>query len=168
MSSTTQEQVACLTATDVTTGLVSSAIVPKKGVDDYSTNELIRFILESGRGGGELQPGVLKSDQEPAIRSLLRTVAATMGMSVKHSPTYHSQSQGAVERWHQTLWATCRTMKAAIKENYKMVVDATTPIMAWIVKHASWLHNRYQLHSDGKTSYERRWNTHYNKAICEF
>ena len=97
-SDVTSEQVTCLTATDVTTGLCSSAVVPKKGVDDYAANELIRFILEAGRGGGELQPGVLKSDQESSIRALLRNVATTMSMSVKRSPTYHSQSQGAVER----------------------------------------------------------------------
>ena len=36
------------------------------------------------------------------------------------------------------------------------------------VKHSSRLHNRYQLHSDGKTSYERRWGNHYSRAICEF
>ena len=54
------------------------------------------------------------------------------------------------------------------------IIASTTPtttgktVMAWIVKHASWLHNRYQLHSDGKTSFERRWDTNYNKAICEF
>ena len=38
----------------------------------------------------------------------------------------------------------------------------------WMVKHATWLYNTYLVHSDGKTSYERRRNHHYNKAICEF
>ena len=92
------QQATCLTSTDVTTGLCASAVVTKKGLDDYAVSELTRFILECGRGGGELRPGALKSDQEPAIRQLLRQVAANLGMSVRHSPVYHSQSQGAVER----------------------------------------------------------------------
>lgn len=36
------------------------------------------------------------------------------------------------------------------------------------MKHATWLYNRYLLHSDGKTSYERSWEIHYNRSICEF
>ena len=59
-------------------------------------------------------------------------------------------------------------MKQDIKLNYNVDVDVTSPLMTWIVKHASWLHNRYQLHSDGKTSYERRWGNNYVKPTCEF
>ena len=36
------------------------------------------------------------------------------------------------------------------------------------MKHAAWVHNRYQLHADGRTSYERRWGNSYNRPICEF
>ena len=55
-----------------------------------------------------------------------------------------------------------------IKVSYDITVGATSPLMSCIVKHASWLHNRYQLHTDGKTSYERRWGNNYTKPICEF
>ena len=92
------QQATCLTATDVTSGMCSSAVASRKGLGDYAVSELTRFVLECGRGGGELRPGALQSDQEPAVRQLLRHVAANLGMAVKHSPVYHSQSQGAVER----------------------------------------------------------------------
>ena len=52
--------------------------------------------------------------------------------------------------------------------NYGAKVEPTSPLLTWMVKHASWVHNRYQLHTDGKTSYERRWGNNYNKPICEF
>ena len=52
--------------------------------------------------------------------------------------------------------------------NYGVALDASSPLISWAVKHASWLFNRYQLHDDGKTSYERRWNKQYYKPICEF
>ena len=64
--------------------------------------------------------------------------------------TYASMSQGADERWHATLWGICRTLKTTIKHNHNDDVDTTTPLMACIVKHTSWLHNRYQLHGDGQ------------------
>ena len=52
--------------------------------------------------------------------------------------------------------------------NYGVTVGVGHVLLTWIVKHAAWIHNRYQLHSDGRTSYERRWGNNYNKPICEF
>ena len=80
-----------------------AAVVQVKGVYDYASNELHRFIQEVGRGGGVLQPGVVHSDQEPAIRALLRHVAMKAGMSLRHSPVYMSKAQASVERWHGLL-----------------------------------------------------------------
>ena len=72
---------------------------------------------------------VLQSDQEPAIRALLRRTAALLGMSVKHSPVYSSRSQESVEGWHSTLWTTCKTLKTAIKAAYQVEADTTSPLM---------------------------------------
>ena len=86
VSATTGVQTPVLTATDVTTGMTSSAVVENKGLNDYAANELTRFVLECGRGGGVLQPGVVQSDQEAPIRNSLRHVWALTGMSLRHSP----------------------------------------------------------------------------------
>ena len=40
--------------------------------------------------------------------------------------------------------------------------------MPWLVLHAAWLLNRYVVHEDGKTSYERRWSTRFNSGLCKF
>ena len=40
--------------------------------------------------------------------------------------------------------------------------------MPWMIRHAAWLINRYLIHSDGLTSYQRRWERDYKHAICEF
>ena len=40
--------------------------------------------------------------------------------------------------------------------------------MTWAIKHASWTYNRFQLHHDGKTSFERRWQHDYSRPLCEF
>ena len=89
-------------------------------------------------------------------------------MSTRLSPTYSSRSLGSAERWHAALWAQCRLFKETFKDNYNVRLSVFSPIMPWIVKHAAWIHNRYQQHQDGKTSYERRWGRDYGKHICEF
>ena len=43
-----------------------------------------------------------------------------------------------------------------------------SPLITWSCKHTSWLQNRFQLHDDGKTSYERRWHQTYSKPIADF
>ena len=153
-----------LSAVDVTTGMTMAAVVKNKGSNNYAITELHRFILECGRSRG-----VLQSDQEVAIRALLRDAATRIGMTTRLSPAYSHQSQGTAERWHRELWGLVKVFKEMVKTNYKIdQTPATSPLMTWMVKHASWLHNRYQLHTDGKTSYERRWMEPYTKHICEF
>ena len=124
---------------------------------------MIRFVLEVGRS-----QGVLQTDQEPAIRALAREAATKLGMTTRLSPAYAHRSQGSVERWHRELHGHIKILRETIKQNYNIDITPTSLLMTWIVNHASWLHNRYQLHTDGKTIYERRWGNNYSKPICEF
>ena len=89
-------------------------------------------------------------------------------MTSRLSPVYSKQSQGKVERWHRELHKAIRVFKETILTNYRVTVGVGHVLLTWIVKHAAWIHNRYQLHADGRTSYERRWGNNYNKPICEF
>jgi len=152
-----------LTAVDVTTGLTMAAVVPKKGVNNYALAELRRFILEAGRSRG-----VLQTVQEPATKVLARQAALQLSMTTRPAPNYSSSSSGAVERWHRELWGHAKTLKEASKLRYDVTVTSNSSLMTWAIKHCSWLYTRYQLHSDGKTSYERRHGTNYAKPICEF
>ena len=138
-----------LTAVDVTTGLTMAAVVPKKGANNYALAELRRFVLEAGRSRG-----VLQTDQEPAIKVLARQAALQLSMTTRLAPKYSSSSSGAVERWHRERWGHAETLKEAIKLHYDVTVTSYSSLMTWIIKHGSWLYNRYQLHPDGKTSYE--------------
>ena len=50
-------------------------------------------------------------------------------MTVRHSPSYSSNSQGSVERLHRTLLGQIRVVKAQVESNYGMTVstlDSTT------------------------------------------
>ena len=37
-----------------------------------------------------------------------------------------------------------------------------------MIRHASGLLNRYLVHSDGLTSYQRRWGRNFESGLCEF
>ena len=41
-------------------------------------------------------------------------------------------------------------------------------VYPWIVKHAQFTLNRFLTHSDGNTSYFRRWGKNYSSTVCEF
>ena len=89
-------------------------------------------------------------------------------MTVRHAPSYSSNSQGSVERLHRTLLGQVRVVKAQVESNYSMTMSTKHFLLPWIVRHAAWTVNRYVIHSDGYTSFERRWGRNYERAICEF
>ena len=114
-------------------------MVPDKpSLMDYTVKNLQAFIFECGR-----TQGILQSDKEDTRNALPKTTAAKIGsMTVRHAPSYSSNSQGSVERLHRTKHC----------------------LLPWIVRHAAWTVNRYVVHSDGYTSFERRWGRNYGRA----
>ena len=102
--------------------------------------------------------------------TLLKATATAMGsnIAVRQSPTYTSQAQGSVERFHRTLMGQVRALKLQLENNYNTRLTSKHPIMPWMVKHAAYLLNRYAVHADGNTSYYRRWNKEHKTPICEF
>ena len=154
-----------LTAVDVTTQLCMAVLVPDKpSMMNYMINHLQAFIFECGR-----TQGILQSDNEDTLNALLQATAAKVGsMTVRHSPSYSSNSQGSVERLHRTLLGQIRVVKAQVESNYSMTMSTKHCLLPWIVRHAAWTVNRYVIHSDGYTSFERRWGRNYERAICEF
>ena len=131
---------------------------------DYMINNLQAFIFECGR-----THGILQSDNEDTLNALLQATASKVGsMTARHSPSYSSNSQGSVERLHRTLLGQIRVVKAQVESNYSMTMSTKHCLLPWIVRHAAWTVNRYVIHSDGYTSFERRWGRSYERAICEF
>eukprot|EP00959_Pyramimonas_sp_CCMP1952_P405751 8503917-Pyramimonas_sp.AAC.1 len=59
-----------------------------------------------------------------------------------------------------------RTWRRAIGAKYGTVIELRHPLMAWIVRHASWTRDRFLIHRSGyKTSYERQHERHYAKKV---
>jgi len=153
-----------LTAIDIQTGLAMASVVTQKGANRHAVYELRQFLFEVGR-----THGIIQTDQEPAVLDLARSVAKELpGLAVRASPKYHSQSLGSAERFHQTLHAQVRTLKIQLETSYVTTLSVTQDIFPWLVRHAAWLISRYLGHSDGLTSYHRRWGRNYETALCEF
>ena len=84
------------------------------------------------------------------------------------SETITWQAQGSVERFHRTLMGQVRAIKLQLENNYGIKLNSKHPIMTWLVKHSAYLLNRYSIHSEGNTSYYRRWGKKHKTPICEF
>ena len=162
---------AILTGIDVETGMVMATMVGDKQQDfQYHVNCIQSFLMECGRVQAVLNSTILQSDQEDHLIALLQTAASKMGgnITVRQSPTYSSQAQGSVERFHRTLMGQIRTLRAQLQQNYDRTITSKHPIVPWMVRHTAYLLNRYATHADGNTSYFRRWNKDHRAPICEF
>ena len=153
-----------LTAVDVQSPLSMAVAVPTKAThQEYMSNCLKSFILESGR-----TDGILQSNNEPTLKAILQTAAVKIGnMSVRTTPSYSSNSQGSVERYHRTLFGQVKALREHIQQAYNIQINNRHPLLQWIVRHSAWVLNRYLVHADGLTSYQRRWERHYQHVICE-
>ena len=96
-----------LTCADTLTGMGMAAQLPSKHVTEYAAAEIKAFLMDAGRAS----ECILQSDQEPAIMALLRKVSTDMvNVELRQSPACSSESQGVIERYHQTLQGQIRTL----------------------------------------------------------
>ena len=155
------------TSTDVQQQLCMVLAVPDKSIrHDYMTNCQRSFIFECGRPHGISQCG-----NEPTLKTVATAAAAAKigNRTLRQTRTYSSNSQGSVERFHRTLFGQGKSLelvKASYNNNH--TINNYHPLTPWMLRHAAWLINRYSVHSDGHTSYQRRWERDYKHAICEF
>ena len=105
-------------------------VVPKKGVHTPTAQKVVGFMKELGC---ENVDAVVKSDQEPAIRAMVREVIRLRSASgvrtiPEASPAYSSASNGVVERGVQTVEAQMRVMRSALEARWKATVGETHAI----------------------------------------
>ena len=165
-----KQVVPVLTAIDAETGMAMAVQVQDKSQQfHYLVKCLQTFLYECGRAQAILSPTTLHSDQEDYLIQLLKATASAMGgnIAVRQSPTYSSQSHGSVERFHRTLMGQVRALVQQVSTNYDIHITNKHPILPWIVRHAAYLLNRYAVHNDGQTSYQRRWGKDHKSPLCE-
>ena len=102
--------VTIFTGIDVRTQTGVAVVVLAKTVNRYRLTELNRFIDETRR-----TQAILQCDDENAIKAIRRAaIQDSGGLTGRLAPIGSSQSQGSVERWHQTLFTQVRALRLVL------------------------------------------------------
>ena len=81
---------------------------------------------------------ILKSDNEPAIKSLKAKVKefSKVEIALEEGKTGESKRQ-------------CRAMKSALQDNLGMEIHDRHPILTWMARHGNFLVSRFRVGPDG-------------------
>eukprot|EP00971_Amphidinium_carterae_P228003 4522488-Amphidinium_carterae.2 len=105
-----------LSICDSITRLGFAAVVYRKGATKDAVKAVTRYIVENG-----LRSTILQTDGEPTIVELATEATRQLPyVKMQTSPTHSHQSQGVVERYHQTLFAQLRTVKFDFCQRYNI------------------------------------------------
>ena len=117
------ETTPCLVVKEVNSKMCMATMIPTKSVDQFVVKRVVAFLAEVGCLSGDV---IVKSDQEPAIKSLAGEIgrhraAAGGGRWVEEcSPVGASAANGMVERGIQSVQAQVRVLKLALENRYKV------------------------------------------------
>jgi hypothetical protein len=152
------ETVAVLAVREKMTKMGMATVVPSKSTGEFVAKRVMAFLKEIGCEMGDV---IVRSDQEPAILSIiqevgrLRAIAGGWRYICENSPVGSSQSNGMIERYVQSVQQQVRVIKSALEEKWRVTVEAKSAVVPWMVEYAAFLINRFEVAQDGKTGYER-------------
>ena len=140
--------------------------VQKNGHDKFVERVLLKG-LESFVMTGEM---VLQTDKETGPIDVAKHVAAERKATtiIRQTPKKSSQTNAYVERAHQSIEATVRTMKEVSEDKAQTRLSATDSITSWMSRHAAFLQTRFSVGKDGKTPFKRRHHKEYTSQLLPF
>ena len=147
-----------LVVREVKSKMTLSTAVPSKSTGTLVARRVVAFLREIGCSQCDV---VAKSDQEPAITSIVSEVGRIRAASgggryiVESSPVGSSGSNGVVERAIRSVEQQVLVLKDALEHRTGKQLTPWHPLMTWITEYAGHLLNRFEVGHDGKTAYER-------------
>ena len=142
----------------------------KGPADAYALDKLQNFSKDEG-----VSKISYRSDQEPAIVSLIETALENNGKagevtdaSPEHSAVGESASNGVAERTVQQFEDLLRTLKAVLEARLRARLPSHHPVMRWLVQHVASIYNRQSTNSDGQTTHDARHGRRSNGLTAEF
>ena len=146
-----------LVVRDSMSKVVSAHVVPVKGggEDGYAAEKLRRDIQWLGHSRV-----ILRSDNENPIVALLREALRALKVEVidagePHPAPYDSKGNGGAENGVKQVQGILRTLKECLETRIGARIPVGHPLMAWMVRHASWILTTRSRGIDGRTPYER-------------
>jgi len=163
------ESVPVICLKDDDTKAFGAHVVTVKGSVDWVAEKIVEDIEIMGHIGKV----AIKTDQEPALKDLVREIhqlRAAKGRETipEESKVYDSQSNGTAERAVQSVECIARTHKFALEKRIGKKVPCTHPLMTWLVEHSVDMLNKYKVGADGRTAYERIRGKKYTGEMIEF
>ena len=160
-----------LCAVDVATQNPLAIAVPGKSAEmEYVTRELVAFTKRLG-----FTDLVVRSDGEGAITALVDRMLAGIkkeGIEAKtkpeKTPRYSSASLGAVGSMQSAMQGQVRTLKTDLELKLQKHVQTNWAAWAWMVRHAAWLLERFQMRANGRTSFEDCFGLRYAGIVLHF
>ena len=126
-------------------------------------------ILESARKGVRVKSDLVddleepldiaEDDDEPDIPEDVPKPPASQSPIVAVPELTHpgeSQTNGLAERAVQAIEDQARTLLVALEARIKVPIPSNHAVLTWVVEHAAYLLNRFQLGPDGFTPFGRR------------
>ncbi len=161
-----EKRIKMIIGKDEVTSNVFAHFVLCKGVhDEWVNRKIVRDLEEIGRAHT-----ILKTDGEPALVALqnrLQTLRA--GRTVpRNPPAYNPQSNGACEKAVQDVTAQLRVIKLGLEARLDTKIDDWLPIVQWMLEHATFLLNKFNVGEDGMTPHERTIGRKWRRPVVEF
>ena len=113
-------------------------------------------------------------DVEPATKALLDMVVSVrhkMGYkaTIREGKPYHKGRTAMVERHIQNLRRQCLAMIEMVEKKIEEKIPESHVLRAYAIHHASWLYNRFHLHSGTQsTAHHLAFGRPYNGRILPF
>eukprot|EP00971_Amphidinium_carterae_P350569 6491626-Amphidinium_carterae.1 len=124
--------------------------------------------MENGFG-----QSIIQVDTEPAIKQFAEEAARELTIpwrQLSYLLSHTHEGQGSVERFHQTLFSQVRAIRFDMVDRCNLGGPDNVPesLLPWSLQHACFTINRYLVHADGMTNYQRRCGVQCNSATCSF
>ena len=141
---------------DGVTKSIFAHLSPAKGVDFPNCERVVKMIVKDLHILG-FHRVVFRSDNEPAILSLLRAVKLAWSGDVvqETSAERDPQSNGAAESSANVVKGQVRSIKLAVESASGVEVPADHDLLKCLCRMQPSMHRRFAVGRDGKTAYER-------------
>ena len=135
---------------------ISSAMVPRKGTDEYAIGRLAVEIL--GVGSTEV---MIRSDPEPSTVALEEAAASRVRpdrvkVVPEESAVADSRGNGFAESTVKEVRNLARTPLSSLNAQCEHTFGGDDAVVVWLVRYVGQMLNRFRRGPDGKTAYERR------------
>ena len=152
-----REQVRMRTILDTSTGYGTACVIyVKGGGDKYVISSAVSFLKELACTRFRC-----RTDPEPAIKRMVDAVinclsderAVEQILPEETIPESHA-SLGDLEVWHNLLQGQIRSFRLDVEDRFGSIVGVAHQCVPWLVRHATWLLNRFQRKQNGGTAFE--------------